>query len=87
MKQLATMEDIINIKDAMDSLLTRVTALEYTVQDLQRLIDVLKWCIPSAPSTYVSTNVPYWASVLDRVSIPDNTWTLNEDGSVTWTHI
>lgn len=92
MKQLATIDDINNlrediedIKDTMDNLLNRVIALEYTAQDLQRLIDTLKGSIPSAPSTYISTNVPYWAGIPNRIW--DRTWTLNEDGSVSWTHI
>ena len=66
MKQLATIddivsikEDVVNVRDAMDSLLTRVMTLEYTVQDLQRLIDNLRNNIPSVPTFPVNCSISH----------------------------
>lgn len=93
MKQLATMDDITNlkedlmdIKDSMDNLLTRVIALEYTAQDLQRLVDSIK---VSPPTSTRINYTPYWAGIAadwtpEIADVQPRTWTLNEDGSVSW---
>lgn len=77
MKQLATIDDVINIKDAMDSLLTRVVTLEYTAQDLQRSIDILRNSIPSVPSTYISYNQP-----VTPTYITWHTYSVDNDGFI-----
>ena len=78
MKQLATMDDIIDVKDAMDSLLNRIVALEYTVQDLQRSIDNLRNTMPSIPSTYISCNQP-----VTPTYITWHTYSVDNDGFIT----
>jgi len=89
MKQLATMDDIDIINSMLSTVRQRLDILEYTVQDLQRLIESRHDTSVSIgtssynPGRYITSRE--WISTGLWETVPENNFTINNDGTITYT--
>lgn len=90
MKQLATMDDIDMINSMLSSIRQRLDVLDYTVQDLQRLIEnthntsVNIDTSSYRPGRYITSRE--WISTWNIwETIPQDNFTINPDGTITYT--